>query len=294
MNLLGSYINGNYKVSIFEDGTKIRANKLDCFIPDKPESMDIKITNQCECNCPFCHENSTPDGLHGDILNAPFIDTLLPYTELAIGGGNPLCHPDLLKFLHKLKEQKLIANITVNQKHFVENQDMIKALVEDRLIYGLGISLTSVTKSFLALLKQYPNAVVHMINGIATVKDFMLLADNDIKILILGYKRFRRGADYFNHDIETNKTILYYLLPKLIERFKAVSFDNLALTQLNVKRLMSAEKWNDFYMGGDGQFTMYVDMVKREFATSSIATNRFSLLEDIKPMFDKVRTESKK
>ena len=38
------YRNGNYNVTILEDGTKIRHNKLDCFIPEKPESMDIKIT----------------------------------------------------------------------------------------------------------------------------------------------------------------------------------------------------------------------------------------------------------
>ena len=41
MKLLGYYKNGNYTVSIFDDGTKIRANKLDFFEPDTVESMDI-------------------------------------------------------------------------------------------------------------------------------------------------------------------------------------------------------------------------------------------------------------
>ena len=42
-------------------------------------------------------------------------------------------------------------------------------------------------------------------------------------------------------------------------------------------------------MGDDGQYTMYVDMVNREFAKSSTSTERWPLMDDIKPMFDKVR-----
>ena len=99
MKLLGTYQNGNYTVKIYDNGTKIRENDLDFFEPDTVESMDIKITNSCDKMCPFCHEASTPDGKHGDILNLPFLDTLHPYTELAIGGGNPLSHPDLIPFL---------------------------------------------------------------------------------------------------------------------------------------------------------------------------------------------------
>ena len=96
--------NGNYTMYLdLETGTKIRKNDLDFFDPEKPESMDIKITNKCDMGCQFCHENSTPDGLHGDIMNLKFIETLLPYTELAIGGGNPLTHPDLIPFLEKCK-----------------------------------------------------------------------------------------------------------------------------------------------------------------------------------------------
>ena len=70
--LLGSYTNGNYKVSIYDDGTKIRENNLDNLTPDTIESMDIKITNCCDMGCPFCHENSLPDGEHGDILSPSF------------------------------------------------------------------------------------------------------------------------------------------------------------------------------------------------------------------------------
>ena len=115
MELLGRYRNGNYVTTILSDGTRIRETNDDEFIPDHAESMDVKITNCCSMSCHFCHEGSIQDGKHGDIMNEKFIDTLYEYQECAIGGGNVLEHPDLIPFLEKLKEKKVIANITVNQ-----------------------------------------------------------------------------------------------------------------------------------------------------------------------------------
>lgn len=284
--------NGNYDIYFdLETGTKIRKNDLDCFIPEKPESMDYKITNKCDRGCAFCHEDSKPDGKHGDIMNDKFIETLNPLTELAIGGGNPLEHPDLVPFLKKCKKLKLIPNMTVNQIHFMKNQKKIKDLIDKKLIYGLGISLVSITDEFLNLVKDYPNAVIHIINGVHTVDDFRKLYDKNLKILILGYKEFRRGKNYYNEEIEFNKERNYVFLPEIVEHFNVVSFDNLALDQLKVKDMMRKEDWEQFYLGNDGQFTMFIDSVNKTFSKSSTTPieQRQKMLDDIKPMFDYVR-----
>lgn len=289
MKLLGRYQNGNYAVTIFDDGTKIRSNKLDTFEPDKPESMDLKITNCCDMQCLMCHEDSKPDGAHGDILNLPFLDTLMPFTEIAIGGGNPLEHPDLVQFLHGLKDRHLIANMTIQQTHFIKQQERIHDLVRQELIHGLGVSVKYADLTTLALLQDYPNAVVHVINGVIEKKELRKMYDHDLKLLILGYKDFRRGAAAHNVLTDGKMQMLYEELPELVNHFKVVSFDNLAIRQLDPKRLMSPEEWNAFYMGDDGQFTMYVDAVKREFARSSTSTGRWPLMNDIKDMFEVVR-----
>lgn len=50
-----SYKNGNYIVALDTvHGTKIRYNDLAFFKADRPENMDIKITNSCNMGCPFC------------------------------------------------------------------------------------------------------------------------------------------------------------------------------------------------------------------------------------------------
>lgn len=290
MKLLGSYINGNYRVSIFDDGTKIRDNKLNFFTADAPESMDIKITDMCECNCPYCHENSTPDGKHGDIMNAKFIEALHPYTELAIGGGNPLCHPQLVPFLEKCKKLKLIPSMTVNQKHFLEFFSFIKSLVDHKLIYGVGVSLTGATDELVEKMQAIPNSVLHVINGVVSPEELRHLYDKNLKVLILGYKTFRRGETFYSSVVEQKKQQLFNVLPDAIQHFDVVSFDNLAIKQLEAKRLMPESQWNEFYMGDDGQFTMYIDMVKEEFALSSTAIDRYKVLDDIRPMFAKIKS----
>lgn len=292
MELLGKVHNGNYDMYLFDDGTKIRKNDLDNLTPDYPESMDIKITNQCDIGCKFCHEASTKDGKHGDILNLKFLDTLLPYTELAIGGGNPLSHPDLIPFLMLCKSKKLICNITVNQAHFMKDQYLLKSLVADKLIYGLGVSLVSITPEFIEAVKQFPNAVIHLINGIHHLDTIKQLYDNNLKILILGYKEFRRGKDFYNEAVEQEKQKIKNAIREITEHFNVVSFDNLALEQLQIKNILTEEEWNEFFMGNDGSHTLFIDTVDKTFSTSSTTPieDRQPLLDDIKPMFDYVRS----
>lgn len=297
MGLLGRYKNGNFVTTILSDGTKIRETEDDEFIPLFAENMDIKICNYCDMGCKFCHEGSTINGKFGNILNEKFIDSLHPYQEVAIGGGDATSHPDLTPFLQKLKEKKVIANMTVNQIHFEKKQELIKKLVNEKLIYGLGVSLVNPTKHFIELIKQYPNAVIHVINGVLKPSDIKALENNNLKMLILGYKHLRRGNEYFEeeqNDIETKQQWLYENLEDIIQKFQVVSFDNLAIEQLDVKRLLTYEEWDEFYMGDDGSTTYYVDMVERKFARSSTAhmNKRYDLLDSVDDMFNVIRMEN--
>ena len=308
MGILGQYQNGNYSVTILSDGTKIRENNLDFFDAEFPESMDIKITNACDMGCPMCHEDSRPDGKHGDILNLPFLDSLHEFTELAIGGGNPLSHPDFIPFLHLLKERKLIANVTVNEVHFMKNIPLLLELAEQGLIYGLGVSYTGGdrenTYRFADEVSKFPNAVIHIINGIVSMEQISWLSERNrgLKILILGYKDFRRGAEHHvkvGQAVDNKMKDMYEYLPNIIENawFKTVSFDNLAISQLNVERLMSEKDWEVFYMGDDGRdgelssASMYVDAVAGQFAKNSCSTERFSLTNSIPEMFQFLRAK---
>ena len=278
--LLSKYRNGNYNVAIFDDGTKIRYNNLDCLVPEFPESMDMKISNYCPFGCPMCHEKSSEDGEYGKILHHPFIKTLHSGTELALGGGAVTYHPDLIPFLEELKEQGVLPSITINQREWEETK--IDYLINNQLIYGLGVSFTNVDDEVWDKILSYPNAVVHLIAGYHSRDVFEYFANKGAKILILGYKNWGRGEDYFknySNQIKVRMRELKEILPTLFTKCKVVSFDNLSIKQLDIRTVIGEEKWKEFYMGDDGQYTMYVDMVKQECAKSSTSPDRFPLSE---------------
>jgi len=271
MTIINSYINGNVKVQIFDDGTKIREYQK---IPkvNFPESIDIKITNYCDMGCAYCHENSNTQGKHG---NLDFLLTILKElpagVELAIGGGNPLAHPDLVDFLKTLKVKGIIANITVNQGHVDRYKGLIKYLIFEDLIKGVGISIINKNLTPLKWLHQISeNIVYHIIAGInmPSIIDEIIKITNNPKILILGYKTFGRGIKFYNPNIEENIKQWYRSTSNYIGKV-ILSFDNLAIEQLKIKRLFTDEGWDMFYMGDDFQFSMYIDAVKQEYAPTS-------------------------
>lgn len=287
--VIGEYVNGNYNVILLSDGTKIRYNKLDNLTPSRPESIDIKITNRCDRGCQFCHEKSCPDGEHGDVMNQAFLDSIPAFTELAIGGGNPLDHPDLVDFLKECKGRDIITSMTVSQVHFERDYEKIKKLVDDGLVYGLGVSLNQdqlrrvgVTDEFVEKVSEIDNTVIHVINGVVIWDQLQALYDRGLRLLILGYKNFGRGKSYSKGDViikrmnNFRRKRLKVFLPEIIKHFDVVSFDNLAIGQLSVKDILPAEDWGSFYMGNDGQFTMYIDVVKKQYAVSSTSEKRHS------------------
>lgn len=292
MKVLDVYKNGNTKITLFDDGTRIIDFPDDEKLKvDYPLSIDCKITNKCPMACPMCHEKSTPNGKHGDIMNTKFIDKLHKGTEIAIGGGAVTSHPDIVPFLRKLKTLGVIPSITVHQKEFENNEELIKELIDEQLIYGLGVSFFNENDETWEKLRKYPNTVVHLINGIHNKDVFDYLANKDMKILILGYKDFGRGHNLLNIDntIETKKSWLNEHLKDYINKFKVVSFDNLSIKQLEVDKILSNDEWNEFYQGDDGTTTMYVDLVKKQFAKTSTSETRFDLLDNIEDMFNIIR-----
>ena len=272
-NILGTYTNGNYRVLMFEDGTKIRYNNQSTLIPQFPESIDCKISDRCNMGCAFCHEQSTPDGKLAN-LNHPIFDSLHSFTELALGGGNVLEHPGLEDFLQRMARQQVICNITVHLDHFLMHIDLLKKWADEKLIWGIGVSVNrSITTNEYWKMVQFKNLVIHLIAGVSTTPN-ILYSLRDMKLLILGYKDFGRGHKYFEYNGDEIKEGIDWLcneLPEIQRYYKLISFDNLALEQLKVRDWIDKKVWDTCYMGDDGKYTMYLDMVKEEFAMSSVS-----------------------
>lgn len=310
MKFLKGYKNGNHITKIYDDGTKIKEtgkfelklipgkkgsptmvwvpDDADHFTYDFPENADIKITDYCDAGCAYCHENSTVKGVHGDLRRIEkMLDTLHAGTEMAVGGGNALAHPDLIWFLEKLKSKGVLANITINQKHLHPYKDLICKLVAEELVHGIGVSLVDSSNkddfNFIDTLGN--NVVIHTIAGILDEKDLEVLKNR--KVLILGYKDLRRGHAMLEKDIveithrmDLLRNLWLYDLKK---NCKVVSFDCLAIEQLDPKNVLnvSDKDWNTLFQGSDTDVkdadgnitcaTMFIDCVTMTVARMSTA-----------------------
>lgn len=250
-----------------------------------------------------CHENSTKKGKHADLYAIrDMLYSCKPGTEIAIGGGNAMEHPYLWVLVGKMKSNGLIPSITVNQKHLQKYFQLIKTLD----FAGIGVSLTDPSnKKDMRLIDELgSNVVIHTIAGVLTPKDYSVLKDR--KVLILGYKDIRRGHDNLvknSEEIKANIEQLKKDLPMLSKMCRAISFDCLALKQLNPKEVlgMTDEEFANIYQGDDYEMfdkdgnltvgTMFIDAVNMQIARSSTAPMdkryKFTGNEDIRELLAK-------
>ena len=282
-----NYRNGNYVVYFnTKTGDKIRNTHEENFIPAFAENCDVTITDRCDGACPFCYAGCTVNGRHGN-LNAACLDTVPPYTELAIN-GNDLSHPDLIPFLKRMAARHVIVNMTVNQKHFLQHFDFIKTLKDENLIHGIGVSLVEADATFIKKLKEIPNTILHVINGVFTKENAIRLMGHNLDILILGYKTTCRGQSFLdtcNEEISKNQKWLNENIVNMMTGFKTIEFDNLALEQLSMRGKISNDIWNRHYMGEEGGFTFFVNLVDNYFAKNSTSPDHYPLMESMMEMF---------
>lgn len=266
----GTYVNGNYFVSIDSYGNKTRRTfrRGEEFNPEFPEGIDLKITNKCSHGCPFCHESSIPEGKSFDLEKTKEILSNLPHApiELAVGGGNVLeIKKDLLKFLTWAKDYGFRTAITLKEEDAL-NDEFIRNIKLLEAVDAIGISRMSY-KDPDSQNHYYPGYTIvvnHIIPGVFPIEDFDTLLENEERILILGYKTFGRGINYKPKNLEEWKDKIKKTLWNLRNSggdYK-IGFDNLAIEQLGIKDSLLDDEWLKSYMGDEFSCTMYIDAVE--------------------------------
>jgi organic radical activating enzyme len=284
---LASYRNGGFEVSVLSDGTKIRETLDAALPPVLPEQMDLKITDWCDAGCAWCHEKSTTKGTHADIdATLELLKALPKGAEIAIGGGDPLSHPEFERFVTALAAQGLVPSVTVNGLHFERHRAMLEKLTGEGKLYGVGFSYADSLPDW-----DYEHLVVHLIAGVHHPK-VMDEAKRRYKVLLLGYKQHGRGKKLFQirrKEVEDTLASWYREL-FCVAKAHHLSFDNLAIEQLKPQRLFAnPATFTEQYMGEEGKFSMYVDAVTQTFGLSSYSDDRYDWTT-MQDMFATVRS----
>lgn len=111
-----------------------------------PELADISISNRCHRGCNFCYRDSTPNGslmsLEDycavlDSMNSPEFGNVF---QVALGGGEPLEHPDFIDIIDETVKRGIVPNFTTNGLLLTESLfDNIRGKVG-----ALAISVTDI------------------------------------------------------------------------------------------------------------------------------------------------------
>lgn len=270
------YENGNALVSIWEDGTRIIEFEGDLQLA-YPLNIDIRVSSKCPFGqkedgspglCSFCHESAKVNGVECDYNKLKEKLAGLPKgIELAIGCN--ILSEGLIDFIEwcAREENDYIVNLTVNQGNIRQYAKKLLEMADNNLIKGLGVSYRRSLKwNVPEEIVSYKNTVFHVIAGIDEIEDVLELPNKGVKkILILGEKDFGFNVGKVDLQTEKHKHWKWYLR-RLFDKFEVVSFDNLALEQVEPQRFLSKSTFETF---NQGEHSLYINAVDGYYAPSS-------------------------
>jgi len=181
-----------------------------------PTLADFQITTECPMGCPHCYASSEPDGASVDLGSIERVFDELEkngVTQVAIGGGEPLCHPDFVEILELCQGRGMIPNLTTNGVYF----DSRKLSAMKRYCGAVALSLEGVGDKFARTRKTgfafFQDRMEELLShGIATVIQVTLSRENfpDLPeivefclshprlygVIFLAYKEVGRGTSF--------------------------------------------------------------------------------------------------
>lgn len=251
-----------------------------------PELVDLKITDYCNYGCVFCYQSSTKEGKHASLVNIEKTIKMLSNSgtmEIAIGGGEPTSHPNLLQILQTIKNHNMMACFTTKNFNMHESADFEDILKTTNSIAFSCNSIAEIEKvqlikEAMLVVDTYPRPVVYiqmipeLMSDVNFDKALQYVSDKMFKtpVTLLGYKDFGFGESYKPKNKFANsewiKTIKKYsnkngikfgIDSVLVSKWKQELINN------NVDPLA--------LVGEEGKFSCYLDAVNMTIHKSSFS-----------------------
>ncbi len=273
---------GNKLRFSFNEGYEINKSTV-------PELIDMKITDHCDFNCDFCYQNSTNNNNHADFNKIKeVISNLneLEVLEVALGGGDPVSHPQFFDILKEFNKKNIIVNFSTRNVNFIiDNFKLLKDLCGS---IGLSISNLDELQVYHKIIDdcglkifELNNITIQYTMGSTNIDEFNLIMKELIDVnyfstlLLLGYKDIGRGKTFNKHNydkwldvvnryIENDK---YNSLNLSIDTCLLDDFQNLIEKQFNSLLFTPTE----------GKFSMYIDLVDDKIAKSSFDKDTYDI-----------------
>lgn len=190
----------NYK-GIFVNGVTSRF-ALDTTKPiselSHPEFYDIKITDRCGGNCPYCYMDSTISKDHAkDIINKIYRyfgsmnKNQRPF-QVALGGGEPTLHPDFIKALIAFNDLGIVPNYTTNGQFIMK--DNTERILEATKKFCGGVAISC--HPHLKVYWQRAASLYHL-SGIKLNFHLIISDKQSVNYFTNIFSRWENFVDYF-------------------------------------------------------------------------------------------------
>ena len=267
------------KVRFSWDGRDVSADRADA-----PELVDLKITSFCPHACPWCYQDSGTGGRHALEENLDRILWALSdlgVFEVAIGGGEPTCHPRFWEILRQIRSMHMVPNFSTRSLDWLHVPE--KAEIVRDLCGGFAVSVTKheEVEHAVAMCREtrMPLGKLSIQYAIGTgylqAENIMRCCrEHDIRCTLLGYKAVGRGQEWkpqVDDWISPFRSMM-----KDQERYPRVGIDTV-LAKASMKRLKKLGIARESYEVEDGRFSMYVDAVENSMGPSSYSERSIPL-----------------
>ena len=130
------------------------------------------FTAGCNFRCPYCHNSDLVLGTNlVEILESDVLGYLKQRKGLldsvCVSGGEPTLQKDLPLFIKKLKDMGYLVKLDTNGTNF----DMLKQLIEQKLIDYVAMDIKSDENGYLTFFKCSPDAYNNVKKSIALLKE---------------------------------------------------------------------------------------------------------------------------
>ena len=268
------------KVRFSWDGRDVTADKSDA-----PELVDLKITSFCPHGCPWCYQGSGTAGKYADELDLhPILWALadMGVFEVAIGGGEPTCHPQFWKLLREIRQvMHMVPNFSTRSLDWLHVPE--KAATVREMCGGFAVSVSDFTEVSQAVRTcQETRMPLDKLSIQYAIGTGYFQAENvmrecrkhRVRCTLLGYKTAGRGRDWKPREDDW------------IEPLKKMQEDDKCLPQIGIDTVLAEASKDalramkiarESYEIEDGKFSMYVDAVEGTMGPSSYGDVRVPL-----------------
>ncbi len=181
-----------------------------------PTLVDFQITNMCYMGCSHCYASSSPDGAHAELADIELALSRMKdagVCQVALGGGEPLLHPNIGEVLDMCHEKGIVPNLStggmqLSRKNLAMLHKRCGAVAVSmentgaRLAVWRKTDFRNIENAISLLLSASIRTVIQVVLSPRNIEDLDLIVDFCLSrkklygVIFLAFKPVGRGATF--------------------------------------------------------------------------------------------------